>query len=648
MEDTLSQLHFLRPEWFLLLPLWGLLLWGLPRLQSAKTEWSQWIAPSFHELLVVGSQVKDERFRQLRWILSGLWLLGTIALAGPAWERLPQPLLVRDQARVILLDLSYSMLATDLQPNRLERARYKVEDLLNRLQEGQTALIAYAGDAHTIVPLTEDVETIRSLLPSLHPSLMPVRGSRADLAIKAVQQLLQQAQVPLAHLIWITDGVPPEQLETLRSQLKTQPLQLSILALGTPEGAPIVLEKGNYLKDANNHIVIPQLDWEPLQELAALAGGQVLPLQFDDSDLERLVALEEAEHDYVSQEEQLATDRWREEGPWLLLLALPLAAVLFRRGWLFGVLWFLPLPSTAQAWEWQHWFQNQNQQAYQLLEQGKAGEALERFDDPAWQGAAAYQAQRYEDAAGIWSQQEDPTAAYNQGNALARAGQLEQALQAYDQALATRPEWEDAQFNRDLVAKLLEEQQSDQANRSTGGNPNRPPEGETSSQEEEANQSASSGGEPESNETPETSEAASGDSVQNDQVAADQAPEEDQNQGAEESTGQQAQQSQSKEQAGSASGPQSSESRTQTEPRDKPQDPELTPTQTMEETESEENPTETAAYPTNPAAAEQQQTLEQWLRRVPDDPGQLLRNKMRLESLRLRQAQQLEHEPEFW
>ena len=648
MEITaLSEFHFLRVEWLWLLPLWGLVLWFLPKIQSSQIDWAQWIAPPLQRLFVVSSQVSQYRKKQLQVGFALIWILGTLALAGPAWERLPQPLLVRDQARVILLDLSYSMLATDLQPNRLERARYKIEDLLNRFQEGQTAIILYAGDAHTLVPLTEDAETIRTLLPSLHPSLMPVRGSRPDLAFENVIEMLNQVDIQNSHLVWITDGIDDQQVKPLQNLLSSQRHKLTVLAVGTPSGAPIVLEKGNYLKDTNNNIVIPQLDLTPLKAVAEALGGQVLPVQYDDSDLERLVASEEKDQGFQEQEEELTTDRWREEGPWLFVLLLPSVAMIFRRGWLF-VLVLTSWPSLSQAWEWRELFINDNQRAYELLQEGQAAEAAQTFDDSMWQGIASYKAQEYEAALQHWSNEESPITSYNRGNALARNGKLPEALQAYDRAIAAKPDWEDAQFNRDLVAKLLDSQQKQpQEDRSSVGNPNQSEEGEEDSQEQ-PNQAAPSGNSTEENQLPENNDAADGDSAQNNQQSAEQAPKPDDNQGSEDSTGQRSEQNSEQKNTGSAGGKETTDSENleKTGQKESQKNP-VTPEE-GNESEKEEQSDQTAVYLKGNEKGEQQQMLQQWLRKVPDDPGQLLRNKMRLESLRRRQASELNHETDFW
>ena len=644
---ALLEFHFLRVEWLWLLPLWGVILWFLPKIQSSQIDWAQWISPPLQRLLIVSSQISQHRKKQLQVGFALIWVLSTLALAGPAWERLPQPLLVRDQARVILLDLSYSMLATDLQPNRLERARYKIEDLLNRFQEGQTAIVLYAGDAHTLVPLTEDVETIRTLLPSLHPSLMPVRGSRPDLAFENVIEMLNQVDIQNSHLVWITDGIDDQQVKPLQNLLSSQRHKLTVLAVGTPSGAPIVLEKGNYLKDTNNNIVIPQLDLAPLKTVAETLGGQVLPVQYDDSDLDRLVAFEEKDQGFQEQEEELTTDRWREEGPWLFVLLLPLVALIFRRGWLF-VLVLTSWPSLSQAWEWRELFINDNQRAYELLEEGQAAKAAQTFNDSTWQGIAAYKAQEYEEALQYWSNEESPITSYNRGNALARNGKLPEALEAYDQALAAEPDWEDAQFNRDLVAKLLDSQQKQfQEDKSSGGNPNRPEDGEEDSQEQ-PDQSASSGDPTEQNQLPENNDAANGDSAQNNQKSAEQVPKPDDIQGSEDSTGQLSEQNSDQKNRGSASGKETTDSENQEITGQKESQKNLLTPEEGNESEKEEQSDQAAAYLKGNENEEQQQTLQQWLRKVPDDPGQLLRNKMRLESLRRRQASELNHETDFW
>jgi Ca-activated chloride channel family protein len=302
----------------------------------------------------------------------------------------------------------------------------------------------------------------------------------------------------------------------------------------------------------------------------------------------------------------------------------------------------------SQAWEWRELFINDNQRAYELLEEGQAAKAAQTFNDSTWQGIAAYKAQEYEEALQYWSNEESPITSYNRGNALARNGKLPEALEAYDQALAAEPDWEDAQFNRDLVAKLLDSQQKQsQEDKSSGGNPNRPEEGEEDSQEQ-PDQSASSGDPTEQNQLPENNDAANGDSAQNNQQSAEQAPKPDDSQGSEDSTGQPSEQNSDQKNTGSASGKETTDSENQEITGQKESQKDLLTPEEGNESEKEEQSDQAAAYLKGNENEEQQQTLQQWLRKVPDDPGQLLRNKMRLESLRRRQASELNHETDFW
>jgi Ca-activated chloride channel family protein len=302
----------------------------------------------------------------------------------------------------------------------------------------------------------------------------------------------------------------------------------------------------------------------------------------------------------------------------------------------------------SQAWEWRELFINDNQRAYELLEEGQAAEAAQTFDESTWQGIAAYKAQEYAEALQYWSNEESPITYYNRGNALAQNGKLPEALQAYDQALAAKPDWEDAQFNRDLVAKLLDSQQKQpQEDKSSGGNPNRPEEGEEDSQEQ-PDQSASSGDPPEQNQMPENNDAANGDSAQNNQQLAEQAPKPEDSQGSEDSTGQLSEQKSDQKNTGSVSGKETTDSENLEKTGQKESQKDLQTPEVGNESEKEEQSDQAAAYLKGKESEEQQQTLQQWLRKVPDDPGQLLRNKMRLESLRRRQTPELNHETDFW
>ena len=148
--SALSQFHFLRPEWlWLLLPL-VLLLGVLWRRSRAGSGWSQVISADLLPHLMEQRLTRRQKLPLAALALG--WLAATLALAGPSWEKLPQPVQKKQDALVILLDLSLSVLARDIQPSRLERSRLKLLDLLAQRSEGVTALVAWAGDAHVVSP----------------------------------------------------------------------------------------------------------------------------------------------------------------------------------------------------------------------------------------------------------------------------------------------------------------------------------------------------------------------------------------------------------------------------------------------------------------------------------------------------------------
>ncbi|WP_240554857.1 VWA domain-containing protein [Oceanicoccus sagamiensis] len=161
----LDQFHFLRPEWLLaIIPatLLALFFW---RQKSSAANWRGAINPQLLDHLIDGGSQRVARWPWLLLLL--VWVTASIAMAGPTWTKLPQPIHKKQDALVIVLDLSLSMLAEDIKPSRLVRARHKILDILAQREEGLTALIAYSGDAHIVSPLTDDNPTIANLTPAL-------------------------------------------------------------------------------------------------------------------------------------------------------------------------------------------------------------------------------------------------------------------------------------------------------------------------------------------------------------------------------------------------------------------------------------------------------------------------------------------------
>jgi len=453
--EGLNQLHLLRPLWLLALPLWLLLCYALMRGKRSENSWSSLVDPALLGYLVGEEGAGNRSSRWLLPVMIGGALL-VIALAGPAWQKLPQQVYRAHTGMVLILDLSQSMLAADLKPSRLARAKQKLQDILKARHEGETGLIVFAGSAFDVVPMTTDNKAIVALLGSLEPSMMPIQGSNASIAIDHARAMLKRGTISHGSVVLIGDGIDKaamQQAEMLRAAGHT----LSLIGVGTLDGAPIPEPDGGFFQDGQGNIVLPRLDEPALAALASHAGGIYQRIRLDDRDLLQLPGLQPqlmAEQTAT----QLNSDQWREQGPWLVALLLPFFALLFRRGTLFLLLLTpLLLPKPADAMSWNDWWQTPDQQGQAVMQQGDAGKAVSLFHDPAWKGAAQYQAGDYQAAAKTLAGVDN--AGYNRGNALARAGQLKEALAAYDQALKQQPDDADALFNRDLVKKLLAKQQ---------------------------------------------------------------------------------------------------------------------------------------------------------------------------------------------
>ncbi len=606
----MAAFHFLRPDWLYGLPVLFLLLWLYRRRKAESRSWRSVCDPELLPHLLV-AQAEDRRVQYVLPVLFLSGLLALLALAGPVWQQLEQPVFRKQSAWVVILDLSRSMDAGDVAPTRLTRARLKLIDLLKQRGEGQTALIVYAAAPFVVSPLTQDAATIIAQVSALKTALMPGQGSRPDTALKKAGALLRQAGVTRGRVLLITDGsenVPRSKMEKAVSTLKNQGHRLSILGVGTLEGAPITISEGGFLKDEQGEIVIPKLSEVALAQLARLGGGDYARLSVTEADLQKIFA-EETTTRFETQTEDIgiSSDRWQEEGPWLLLPLLPIAALVFRRGILAVFLLFLMFfPTTSYALDWDTLWSRQDQRAAGLFENKEEAAAAELFKDPEWKAASHYRAGDYEESATALEGLETPQAFYNKGNALAQLGRLPEALEAYDAALKIDPNDEDTKYNREQVKAQLDQQnQENQQEKKGDGTPQEGEDGEPSDQ-------AGEGQEEQTGQENESDAEASQDAG---------------------TDGQKQEDAQSR-QAGKEG--ETSEDEKEQQTADNAEDPE-----NKDDAEEESGLSESQRAALD-HQDESQLANEQWLRRIPDDPGGLLRRKFYLQSQKSRQDGQNE------
>ncbi len=455
MSAALQAFHFLHPAWLLALLALPPLLWLGTRRRFAELELSRLVDPELLPHLLHGRAAG----RRLPLALLALgWTLVALALAGPCWDRVAQPLYAQRAAQVVAISLSQRMLAHDVAPSRMDRALYKAHALLEANRDGLNGLIGYAGEAFVVAPLTADAHSLDSLLDAMAPDTMPVDGDNAAAAIKRGVKLIQDAKASGGSLVLITDGAD-EAAQAAARQARAEGVTVSVLGVGTPQGGPIQGDQG-LLRDAGGDVVMARRDDAALAALAEAGGGRYVPMGGGQDDVQALQGELHAASAPTLAAGMLG-DEWQDRGPWLLLPVLLIAAMAFRRGWLLLLpLVLLPLlPVPAEAAGWRDWWQRPDQQAASALDAGQAKQAQALAQDPAWRGAAAYRAGDYAAAASALNQASGADAPYNLGNALARQGRYEQAIQAYDRALKLDPGNADAKANRDAVEAALHKQQ---------------------------------------------------------------------------------------------------------------------------------------------------------------------------------------------
>lgn len=581
MSEIFSRVHFLRPEWLwmllLLLPL--VAVWMLRA--RRRNAWRTAVDPHLLSHLLVG---KDRRTLVGLWLLMLGFVLAVAALSGPSWRKQEQPLWQPHTPLVVALDLSHSITATDLQPSRLLQARAKLDVLLRERKGGDVALLVYAGDAFTVAPLTADAANLRLFLDELRPEIMPVPGQRADRAIAAAVDLLLQSKAKQGDILLLTGQADAAALAAAR-QAFGKGYRVSVLGLGTTTGAAY--------RDVTGMVARTFLDEASLRGLSAAGGGNYRMLSVDTADLQALCVLSPGQGS-GQQPTANASASWQDEGYWLLLPLMVLALLAFRRRTALMVLallcvspWSLPVHAAEQGGMWRRQDQLQHQ----------------RLSD----GVQAYRAKDYARAQLQFEGIDSDEGWYNLGNALARQGRYDAAINAYDRALKHQPGMPDALANKAAVEAARKRQPPPSGSDDTSSGQQSPqdqqdadPQGKNPAGDESGDPGGSGKAPPASPESRKSSTEPpqAGDKPGKDSEGP--APEDAQGQ-------QQADQAQREQMAKAM----------QQGAQGKDESAQAQPARTAED-------------------RERQQAVEAWMQRVPDAPGSILKAKFQLEYERRR------------
>jgi Ca-activated chloride channel family protein len=604
----MSEFHFIRPFWLLALIPLLVVLWRLSRQKRGQNGWQQIIPKHLVNHLITGESLSKH---QPFWLLAIVWLIIVSALAGPAWEKLPQPVYQTNTGKVIVMDMSMSMRATDLKPDRLTKARFKAIDLIERIDDSDMGLVAYSGDAFVISPLTADSKNLIALIPSLSPEIMPVTGSNALAGFETADELLKNAGYAKGEIYLITDGIDYRDLEYIHEFIKKSKHRISVLGIGTSEGAPIKQISGELLKDAKGSIIIPKLNDAPLRQIATSTGGVYTRLSNTDIDIESLAKQEVVSREAKKDDNQLHQgDQFKEFGPYLVLLILPFAAYAFRRGLVVCAvlgLSFTMAPQARADW-WQDMWQTKDQQAKKQFTAENYADAAATFKDPQWKGGSLYKNGDFEGALAEYQKSQTADGFYNQGNAHAQMQNVDEGIEAYEKALALDPDMEDAKKNLELLKKLKEQQeqqQQDQQDQDKQDQDKQDKQDQKGDDEQDSDQESEEEQQDSDEQKPEPRPNDKGEEGEDDPQNRENKEEEDK----EEEEGEE-------------------------------QEQQAKPDEEKEGEEGEEQQLQPSEKEPTTEEKEQLQEIQQLLRKIPDDPSILLRNKMRLEYQKRRQQQQ--------
>ncbi|KZN54586.1 hypothetical protein N474_02345 [Pseudoalteromonas luteoviolacea CPMOR-2] len=615
----MTEFQFIRPDLLWLLIPWvfiSLLQWY----KRTNTQDTKIIAPHLAGVVLANSEQQKVSHNSLLTTL--ILLLSIIAVAGPSIEKQSVPVYSAKQARVIVMDMSYSMYSTDIAPNRLTQARFKTLDMLQLFKEGETALVAYAQDAFIVSPLTSDIKTLENLVPSISPQIMPGKGANVLAGIDQAKTLLEQANYSQGEIILVTDEVETDEVADIQSLLSGSGFKLHVYGVGTPQGAPISVPEGGFLKDRYGQIVVPKLYVDRLKSLAQRLGGKYATYTPDSSDIQSFANLQRSD---IEQPEKPNETLWSiDAGKYLLLVILPLALIAFRKSALALCITLIAyLPSTpSYAAEWQSWFKNKDQNAlsaYQAQDYESAGSA----HNTSLKGAALYKQGNYEQAAEVLTGTNSSIGQYNLGNALAQLGKLDEAVEAYNQALNINPDFEEAKQNKALVEQLKEQQQNQQ-DQQQDGQQDQQSSDQQQDQQQQSQEQSNSDQQGEQNSQQQDSQGNESDEQQRDQTQSAEGNEQEgqENQNQPELANKESDQQQQSEAQQAQPTPQNAQQSDETNTR------------------QGEQQVEAQMRELTPEEKEKAQQLDQLLRRVPDDPAILLKNKMLLESRQRQQQRQ--------
>lgn len=438
--------HFLRPDW-----LWAfipvVLISILVLVSSQENQkWKNVISPALRPYMFT----KEKRSAVFSPLLSFILIttLGVLGLAGPTWSKVEVPGAKSEAVLMIAMDASLSMMAEDIQPNRLERAKFKIRDLLEANPGSRVSLYAYSGTAHTVVPMCSDYRLVEHHLESIYPGIMPVQGTKLEMMLSIADTTLRSVKAPSTLLI-VTDAIEDHHITHLKSFVDNSPHSIEILAMATPQGAQIPKDKWkNPVKDSQGNVVISKLNSEVLFELQQHKKINVNTLTLDNSDMEKLALHIRKNLNYQEDADQ-SDEEWKDMGYISVIILVLLIPLWFRKGWMIQYAWlpflFIIFPSCDEKKSWKDLWYSKDYQGQTLYDNNAFEEAGETYESSFHQGVAYYKAGNYDAAAQSFAKDSMANSLFNLGLSYTQMGLYDEALEAIELAATKDPSNKDFQ-----------------------------------------------------------------------------------------------------------------------------------------------------------------------------------------------------------
>ena len=473
MAEFWHNFHFLRP-WLLLLLVLPLSLYGFYfRGINTQSSWQKVIDKRLLDFLLVKGSAAKRRLLVLTSLFG--MIMAIVSAAGPSWQKVEVPLLSQKNPVMILLNLSSDMDQTDITPSRLSRAKYKIKDFLAMLKGSQAGLIVYSSEPFLISPITEDMNILQNLLPAIGVDIMPTNGDRLDRAIDFAVSKLQSAGYSKGGLVVFASDVGQKFDQALAAAKKAKADGYKIDIIGVSSAAN-----------------------EKLSMVASSGGGSYWLVQTGDDKIAALAEELSQNKGDLNIGKNMRTI-WFDGGYWLLTVPLVCCLLFFRKGILVLVL-LVGLSSHAYA----GFFTNSDQDGLKAFRQGDYAKAAGNFEDNNWKAASYYRLGDYKSAFKAYQNDNSAEGLYNQGNALAKSGQINEAISKYEEVLKLNPNHEDAKFNLEYLKKQQNEQnkqnkqnQDNKDNQNNNDNSNqqqnKEDKGQDNQQQQENTQSPSQG-----------------------------------------------------------------------------------------------------------------------------------------------------------